>query len=554
MDRAHLTLRFFGELPTPTPELQASIQAELDACPPLALSLGAPGIFGGRSPQVLWVGVAGPGAPELQALGAALARAAGLGPPERRPFRPHLTLARVRRRRRVERGVLSRALEAVAIRPLAFQASQAVLFSSNAGSGAPLHHQVLGRLRLGASESPRPLEQAAARPSPGRDELSQHLAAYLAGAAAKPPPSRAAHLSLARAARAALEHALPWPPEPERVEELLADRSARAQARARRRLAERAPLEERRVRQGLEDARRRVEDLLEEAEEDPAGAEQSALREAAAWVARHGLPGEWFAGEATRVGLKQLPESGEHPARPAPTLREIPTANPEDAPYLAAAAEAWEEDALFLLQRAPGPSSEADRIVELQLARAPSAAELAHFARALAEQLERPARVLGCRSLGRGRRRLRLAWREPEAAPALAGPEPSEVGPAEAERQELLERLGGREPERYARRDYLLGVSPSGDPLLLRALIDRGGRSDLACWAGPWEGRTRVVLFLGERALERGLSAGVLLRRTLGELGGAGGGSPRLAEGACPAEPDQVLAAFRRWVLAGGLA
>jgi 2'-5' RNA ligase len=558
MDRAHLTLRFLGELPTPNRELVASLQAPLAACPHLSLALGEPGTFGGRSPQVVWVGLAGPSAERLRELGEALARGAGLGPPERRPFRPHLTLARVRRRRRIESGLLSQALEVVSVQSLAFEAREAVLFSSNAGSGAPLRHEVLARLRLGTG-APEVAAPAPAAPpaNPGRNQLAEHLATYLASAAAKPPPSRAAHLALASAARVALEHALAWPPAPELVTAQLAGRGPAAQARARRRLAERAPIEERRTRQGLEDARRRVEDLLEEAEEDPPGALASTRREAAEWIARHGLPEAWFSQEAARVGLElgTVPSSGQPlAAGRASQAPEGPSESSVDEPYRTAVEAAWGEDAAFVAQRAPAGESDADRLLDLSLPRAPRPSELTKFAAALASALGHAASVLGVRSLGGGRRRLRVAWKEATPLPAQESRPPrGSSSTLEAERAELLASLAGQEPERHARRDFLLGASPTGDPVLLRGLLDQRGRADLACWAGPWEGRTRVALALGERALARGLSAGVLLRRILTGFGGAGGGSPRLAEGACPAEPAEVLAVLRAWVLEGGL-
>ena len=95
----HLTLRFLGE--TPGGEIAGIAEAISEAADGFAefeLRFGELGTFGGRRPRVLWLApVAGSG--EIAALAervdAALARA---GVPWREgAFRPHVTLARVRR-------------------------------------------------------------------------------------------------------------------------------------------------------------------------------------------------------------------------------------------------------------------------------------------------------------------------------------------------------------------------------------------------------------------------------------------------------------------------
>jgi 2'-5' RNA ligase len=98
LDGLHLTLRFLG--PTPErmlgPTLEAVEAAARAADGPIDLELAGAGTFpSGRRPRTLWIGLAG----GTEALGR-LARATeealvGVGwEPDRRPFRPHLTLAR----------------------------------------------------------------------------------------------------------------------------------------------------------------------------------------------------------------------------------------------------------------------------------------------------------------------------------------------------------------------------------------------------------------------------------------------------------------------------
>ena len=96
----HLTLRFLGATrEDQLPSLTATLD-EVTACAPACeLALGAPGAFpDGRRPRVLWVGLEGSGTASLRAMRRKIdERVSGLGwDREDRPFRPHLTLGRVR--------------------------------------------------------------------------------------------------------------------------------------------------------------------------------------------------------------------------------------------------------------------------------------------------------------------------------------------------------------------------------------------------------------------------------------------------------------------------
>jgi 2'-5' RNA ligase len=103
-DAMHLTLRFLGE----TTERQAGeVAAALDhiaaGVPAFAVRLSGVGAFPGfDAARVLFVGI-DRGEEELTRLAEAVeeaARQAGF-PPERRPFRPHVTVGRVRQGRRL---------------------------------------------------------------------------------------------------------------------------------------------------------------------------------------------------------------------------------------------------------------------------------------------------------------------------------------------------------------------------------------------------------------------------------------------------------------------
>ena len=91
----HLTLRFFGDV---NGGAARDLEAELNGVDTDAfeIHLTGLGVFGGDDPRVLWAGVSP--SPALDALARAherAARNAGL-PPEKRPFKAHVTLARLR--------------------------------------------------------------------------------------------------------------------------------------------------------------------------------------------------------------------------------------------------------------------------------------------------------------------------------------------------------------------------------------------------------------------------------------------------------------------------
>ena len=103
----HLTLAFLGERPEEEVEaIGAAVLGCADAVPGLAL--GAPAWLPPRRPGVLAVDVVDPAGACGRLQGAVSAALVALGAcsPERRPFRPHVTVARVRRGARVDRGAL----------------------------------------------------------------------------------------------------------------------------------------------------------------------------------------------------------------------------------------------------------------------------------------------------------------------------------------------------------------------------------------------------------------------------------------------------------------
>lgn len=178
-DGMHLTLKFLGELAgdDAAERAAAAAAAGLPREGPLELAVEGLGGFGGR---VLWAGLSGPGVEPLGRLAAHLERTARpLGAQaERRPYRGHVTLGRVRteRPRRPPRGRrheragrrgaedvarqraaaarLTALLRATPLGPLPFSARELVLLQSELGGGRPARYTARARLALTPPDEP----------------------------------------------------------------------------------------------------------------------------------------------------------------------------------------------------------------------------------------------------------------------------------------------------------------------------------------------------------------------------------------------------------------
>lgn len=98
-DSIHLTLKFLGEVSSDIlPQLEAAALRACEPTLPFILQVAGAGAFPGLNrPQVVWIGVSDPSQslPDVAARLNALAAPLGI-PSEKRPYRPHLTLGRVR--------------------------------------------------------------------------------------------------------------------------------------------------------------------------------------------------------------------------------------------------------------------------------------------------------------------------------------------------------------------------------------------------------------------------------------------------------------------------
>jgi 2'-5' RNA ligase len=136
----HLTMKFFGEVPSGRLEvIEEVVRAAVPGTGALHLQLADVGAFPSeRRPRIIWVGLDAPAGLELlQDRLERRAEAIGF-PPEGAPFRPHVTLARVREGHRLPAGALA-SLEGL-YDPVRFLASELVLYESVLGRGGP-HYQ-----------------------------------------------------------------------------------------------------------------------------------------------------------------------------------------------------------------------------------------------------------------------------------------------------------------------------------------------------------------------------------------------------------------------------
>jgi RNA 2',3'-cyclic 3'-phosphodiesterase len=144
----HLTLHFLGETDVAIlPRLRTALGAALDGFAPVELRIEGAGVFPNmRRPSVVWAGVGGATA-ELERAQAALGWALeSLGlPRETRPFRPHLTVGRVRRDAtpaQLERlAAAVRALPRPA--PIAWLVERVVLFRSELRPSGPVYTEIV---------------------------------------------------------------------------------------------------------------------------------------------------------------------------------------------------------------------------------------------------------------------------------------------------------------------------------------------------------------------------------------------------------------------------
>ncbi|MFQ5513289.1 MAG: RNA 2',3'-cyclic phosphodiesterase [Myxococcota bacterium] len=155
-ENLHLTLKFLGDIdPERVPVLVRNAQAKLGRQKPFSVALGGLGSFpDARRARIIWLGVSR-GAAELARLARRLdAAAARIGVErERRPYRAHLTLGRLRQPSAIPLAELAPAPDA---EPPCFEVSEVVLYESrlspSGASHVPLAHLLLQEVDASQSE------------------------------------------------------------------------------------------------------------------------------------------------------------------------------------------------------------------------------------------------------------------------------------------------------------------------------------------------------------------------------------------------------------------
>jgi len=132
LDDLHITLRFYGDVEKAVARDIVEHLAHIDL-PMFMLALSGLGVFGPREPQTLWAGVQpSQSLMDLQAATEKAGRMAGLKP-ETRNFKPHVTLARLKRP--PERGLARLLSRWGALRTEPFPVGRFVLYSAKPNTG-----------------------------------------------------------------------------------------------------------------------------------------------------------------------------------------------------------------------------------------------------------------------------------------------------------------------------------------------------------------------------------------------------------------------------------
>jgi 2'-5' RNA ligase len=145
-ENLHLTLRFLGDTPADrVPAVAEAMRRAAGGTRAFEVRLAGAGAFpsSGR-PRALWLGIV-VGAPELGAIASAMEPPlAELGwPPEGRPFRPHLTVARTDAASISDGARTASALVAAASGwQTSFTADRVVLYRSHLRAGPPVYEPV----------------------------------------------------------------------------------------------------------------------------------------------------------------------------------------------------------------------------------------------------------------------------------------------------------------------------------------------------------------------------------------------------------------------------
>ncbi len=149
----HLTLHFIGETPeTKLPDIDSALERAVGGIAGFRVRLVGGGCFPNRrSPRVFWIGIDSEASQALGSLAKTVKnelRKAGIGG-DPKPFRPHLTIARVGERFDADQdaGALLKKLDAFNSDP--FEINEIVCCASDLSRGKPVYEKVIEKRLIG---------------------------------------------------------------------------------------------------------------------------------------------------------------------------------------------------------------------------------------------------------------------------------------------------------------------------------------------------------------------------------------------------------------------
>lgn len=149
----HLTLHFIGETPeTKLPDIDSALERAVGGIAVFRVRLVGGGCFPNRrSPRVFWIGIDSEASQALGSLAKTVKnelQKAGIGG-DPKPFRPHLTIARVGERFDADQdaGALLKKLDAFNSDP--FEINEIVCCASDLSRGKPVYEKVIEKRLIG---------------------------------------------------------------------------------------------------------------------------------------------------------------------------------------------------------------------------------------------------------------------------------------------------------------------------------------------------------------------------------------------------------------------
>lgn len=152
-EKLHITLKFLGDIePARVEDLSLAAARAVASVEPFDLTIEEPGAFPPHGqPRVLWLGIVDASGRLAFMHNALEAECAALNfPRESRPFKPHLTLARIRSPQGARE--LATAHRAIPFEPQRFKVSELIVMRSELSPGGS-RYTPLSRHRLGSGDA-----------------------------------------------------------------------------------------------------------------------------------------------------------------------------------------------------------------------------------------------------------------------------------------------------------------------------------------------------------------------------------------------------------------